>query len=162
MRPMKTILLAALVLALSKPVTIAQAPEHPFVKAIGEKLTNPKKRFTLIVKVTVKEGEAEKFIAAFAEAVELTRKEDGCSRYELNQMNGTNTFVDPDLIVLTPKADPVKPKTDVAKSKTAAEELENRTKAAAREAAEDVKKADAEIKKALDEAQKGKKDSGTK
>jgi len=46
------------------------------------------------VKATVKEGEAAKFIAAFAEAIEPTRKEDGCSRYELNQINGeANSFV---------------------------------------------------------------------
>ena len=71
-----------------------QEPEHPIAKAVAAKLTNPKNKFTLIVKATVKEGEAGKFIAAFAEAIPPTRKEDGCSRYELNQTNGeANTFV---------------------------------------------------------------------
>jgi quinol monooxygenase YgiN len=90
---MKTILLAALLAFV--PSTFAQdVPEHPFVKEIASKLSDPKKKFTLIVRITVKDGEAEKFIAAFAEAVEPTRKEDGCSRYELNQVAGEkNVFV---------------------------------------------------------------------
>lgn len=90
---MKTILLAALLLL---PLSSfgQGAEDHPFVKTIAAKLAKPNKKFTLIVKVTVKDGEAEKFIAAFAEAVEPTRKEDGCSRYELSQLNGEkNIFV---------------------------------------------------------------------
>jgi quinol monooxygenase YgiN len=117
---------------------------------VAAKLTNPKKKFTLIVRATVKEGEAAKFIAAFAEAIPPTRKEDGCSRYELNQINGeANTFVvyerwaslekmkahlatphtkklletimplvdgQPEMIVLTPQADPVKPKEEAGKA----------------------------------------------
>jgi quinol monooxygenase YgiN len=90
---MKTILLAAL-LALTSFTFAQEAAEHPFVKEIASKLSDPKKKFTLLVRVTVRDGEAEKFIAAFAEAVEPTRKEDGCSRYELNQIAGeTNAFV---------------------------------------------------------------------
>jgi quinol monooxygenase YgiN len=90
---MKTILLAAL-LALTSFTFAQEAAEHPFVKEIASKLSDPKKKFTLLVRVTVKDGEAEKFIAAFAEAVEPTRKEDGCSRYELNQIAGEkNAFV---------------------------------------------------------------------
>ena len=90
---MKTILLAVILL-LPLSSFAQDAEEHPFVKTVADKLTNPKKRFTLIVRATVKEGEAEKFIAAFAEAVEPTRKEDGCSRYELSQLNGDkNVFV---------------------------------------------------------------------
>jgi quinol monooxygenase YgiN len=117
--------------------------EHPFAKAIAAKLTNPAKKFTLIIRATVKEGQAEKFIAAFAEAIEPTRKESGCSRYELSQINGeANSFVvyerwanlekmkahlatphtkklletimplvdgEPEIVVLTPKAEPKKP-----------------------------------------------------
>jgi quinol monooxygenase YgiN len=84
---MRTILLAAL-LALNCSTFAQEAAEHPFVKEIASKLSDPKKKFTLLVRLTVKDGEAEKFIAAFAEAVEPTRKEDGCSRYELNQIAG--------------------------------------------------------------------------
>ena len=93
--PMKTILLTALIFSLSLHRSFAQdAEEHPIAKAVAAKLTNPKKKFTMIVKATVKDGEAEKFIAAFAEAIEPTKKEDGCSRYELNRIEGEkNTFV---------------------------------------------------------------------
>jgi quinol monooxygenase YgiN len=127
--------------------------EHPLAKAVAAKLTNPNKKFTIILKATVKEGEAEKFVAAFAEAIEPTRKESGCSRYELNQINGeANSFVvyerwanlekmkahlaaahtkklletvmplmdgEPQIVVLTPKADPkpAKPAADAAEKK---------------------------------------------
>jgi quinol monooxygenase YgiN len=194
---MKTILLAALLFAFSSPVTFAQDPEHPLAKAVAAKLKNPKKRFTVIVKATVKEGEAEKFIAAFAEAVEPTRKEDGCSRYDLNQIDGeANTFViyerwgnlekmkahlaaphtvklletvlplmdgDAEIIVLTPKGEPVKPKTDAKRTGDPEAEIKGRVEAAAKEAEEAKKKAESEIRKALEEIQKeGKLDSGTK
>ncbi len=90
---MKTILLAAW-LALNASTFAQEAAEHPFVKEVASKLSDPKKKFTLLVRVTVKDGDAEKFIAAFAEAVEPTRREDGCSRYELNQIAGEkNSFV---------------------------------------------------------------------
>lgn len=147
---MKTILLAALLFAFTSPLTHAQEEEHPFAKAIAAKLENPKKKFTLMVRATVKEGQAEKFIAAFAEAIEPTRKEQGCSRYELNQINGeTNSFVvyerwanldrlkahlatphtkklletimplvdgQPEIVVLTPQAEPKKEKKEAAEA----------------------------------------------
>lgn len=90
---MKTLLLTAL-LALTPAVFAQEDAEHPILKEVASKLENPKKKFTMIVRLTVKDGEAEKFVAAFAGAVEPTRKEDGCSRYELNQVAGEkNTFV---------------------------------------------------------------------
>jgi len=140
---MKTILLAALFL-LPLSSFAQDAGDHPIAQAVAAKLTKPKQRFTMIAKLTVKEGEAEKFIAAFAEAVEPVRKEPGCARYELNQVNGEkNAFVvyerwkgldalkahlaaehtkklleavapllegEPEIVVLTPKAEPHKPK----------------------------------------------------
>ncbi len=145
---MKTILLVTLLL-LPLSSFAQDAEEHPIAKAVAAKLTKPKQRFTMIAKLTVKDGEAEKFIAAFAEAVELVRKEPGCARYELNQINGEkNSFVvyerwkgldalkahlaaahtkklletvgpllegEPEIVVLTPQAEPKKPKTEQPK-----------------------------------------------
>jgi len=145
---MKTILVAALLL-LPLSSFAQDTEEHPIAKAVAAKLTNPKQRFTMIVKLTVKDGEAEKFIAAFAEAVESVRKEAGCARYELNQINGEkNAFVvyerwkglealkthlaavhtkklleavaplldgEPEIVVLTPQAEPQKPKAEQPK-----------------------------------------------
>jgi quinol monooxygenase YgiN len=147
---MKITLLTAILLFSGITGLRAQEEEHPIAKAVAAKLTNPKKKFTLIVRATVKEGEGAKFIAAFAEAIPPTRKEDGCSRYELNQINGeANAFVvyerwaslekmkahlatphtkklletimplvdgQPEMIVLTPQADPVKPKEEAGKA----------------------------------------------
>lgn len=190
---MKTILLAALLL-LPLSSFAQDAEEHPFVKIVADKLTNPKKRFTLIVKVSVKDGEAEKFIAAFAEAVEPTRKEDGCSRYELSQLNSEkNVFVvyerwgnlekmkahlatphtkklletilpllagEPEINVLTPRAEPVKPKTA---GEVPASDPKRRAEAAVNEAEEAARKAGAEIKKTIKEIeQEVKKDDGSK
>ena len=66
---MRTILLAALFL-LPLSSFAQDAEEHPIARAVAAKLTKPGQRFTMIAKLTVKEGEAEKFIAAFAEAVD--------------------------------------------------------------------------------------------
>ena len=145
---MRTVLLAALFL-LPLSSFAQDAEEHPIARAVAAKLTKPQQRFTMIAKLTVKEGEAEKFIAAFAEAVEPVRKEPGCARYELNQVNGEkNVFVvyerwkglealkthlaaahtkklleavapllegEPEIEVLTPRAEPKKPKTEQPK-----------------------------------------------
>jgi quinol monooxygenase YgiN len=47
-----------------------------------------------VVELKVKAGGAEQMIAAFGEAVELVRKEEGCLRYELNQdAADANVFV---------------------------------------------------------------------
>jgi quinol monooxygenase YgiN len=87
---MKTILLAAL-LAFSITLLPAQeAPENPILKEVSSKLTHPNKKFSVLIQATVKEGETEKFIAAFAAAIAPTRAEEGCARYELNRIAGEN------------------------------------------------------------------------
>ena len=182
---MKTILLAAILLLPFS--TFAQdAEEHPIAKAVAAKLTNPKKKFTMIAKLTVKEGEAEKFIAAFAAAVEPVRKEEGCSRYELNQINGEkNSFVmyerwksldalkthlaaehtkklleavmplldgEPEIVVLTPQAEPVKPKTA---GDSPAADAKSRAEAAVKEAEQAAKRLKDEVTKELESVKEG-------
>ncbi len=182
---MKTILLAAsLLLPFS---TFAQdAAEHPIAKAVAAKLTNPKKKFTMIAKLTVKDGEAEKFIAAFAEAVEPVRKEEGCARYEVNQVNGEkNSFVvyerwkglealkthlaaahtrklleavmplldgEPEIVVLTPQAEPVKPKTS---GDSPAADAKSRAEAAVKEAEQAAEKIKDAVTRDLEAVKKG-------
>src|SRR6187402_3019891 len=87
---MKFLLLAAL-FAFSATLLPAQdtAPvENPILKEVSSKVTNPKKKFSLLIQATVKEGEADKFVAAFAAAIEPTRAEEGCQRYELGKVAG--------------------------------------------------------------------------
>lgn len=88
---MRTILFAAL-LAFSATLLPAQdaAAENPILKEVSSKLTNPKRKFTLLIQATVKEGQTEKFIAAFAAAIEPSRAEEGCQRYELGKVAGEN------------------------------------------------------------------------
>jgi quinol monooxygenase YgiN len=44
-----------------------------------------KKPFTLVIRMTVKEGSATKFEEAFAKAAKATKAEKGCITYELNR-----------------------------------------------------------------------------
>lgn len=92
---MKSALLAAVLAALtvfSATLLSAQdtAAENPILKEVSSKLTSPKKKFSMLVQATVKEGAADKFVAAFAAAIEPTRAEEGCSRYELHRVAGEN------------------------------------------------------------------------
>ena len=126
------------------------AAENPILKEVASKLTAPKKKFSMLVRATVKDGEADKFIAAFAAAIPPTRAEEGCQRYELHRVAGeklafvvqerwrnldalkshmdaahTKKLLEtimplldgaPQIVVLTPEAEPPKVDKDKAKS----------------------------------------------
>lgn len=85
---MKACLLAVLVPALLIRVDVMAAPDHPIAAAVAAKLSDPRRKFTMIVKLKVREGADDRLVAAFEEATGPTREEKGCSRYELNQVEG--------------------------------------------------------------------------
>lgn len=63
----------------------AEEKDDPIIAFAKARLKEPKKPFTLVVMVQVKEGAADKFEAAFAKALQATRKEKGCLTYDLNR-----------------------------------------------------------------------------
>jgi quinol monooxygenase YgiN len=67
------------------PGASAQDKPHPIVAAVKANLKDPSKPFTMIVHIQVKEGNGAKFEEAFAKAIGPTRKEKGCTRYDLNR-----------------------------------------------------------------------------
>jgi quinol monooxygenase YgiN len=68
-------------------VNLAAAGEkaNPILELAKEKVADPKKPFTLVVTLTVKEGQEKAFEDAFKPAVAATRKEKGCIVYDLNR-----------------------------------------------------------------------------
>src|SRR5262249_56723830 len=63
----------------------ADDKDDPIIAFVKPKLKDASKPFTLMVGVKVKEGTGEKFEAAFAKALQATRKEKGCLTYDLNR-----------------------------------------------------------------------------
>jgi autoinducer 2-degrading protein len=61
--------------------------------AVKKDLTDPNKPFTLLIKVTTKEGQAKKFEAAMAQAIKETRKEKGNLTYELSNTPSSPRYV---------------------------------------------------------------------
>ncbi len=59
--------------------------ENPVIASVKSRLKNPDKPFTLIVRVQVKAGAGKQFEAAFAKALQATRKEKGNLAYDLNR-----------------------------------------------------------------------------
>lgn len=59
--------------------------ENPILAAAKAKVSDPKKPFTMVVLVKVKEGQARQFEEAFKPAIVATRKEKGCIAYDLNR-----------------------------------------------------------------------------
>jgi quinol monooxygenase YgiN len=78
----------AVVLTLSVLPVLRAADEekpNPIITKVKDSVKDPTKPFTLVVHLQVKEDAGEKFEAACAKAVKLTRKEKGCVSYELNR-----------------------------------------------------------------------------
>jgi len=67
------------------PAARADEKEDPIIAFVKPRLKDASKPFTLMVGVKVKEGSADKFEAAFAKALQATRKEKGCLTYDLNR-----------------------------------------------------------------------------
>jgi quinol monooxygenase YgiN len=77
--------LAALLFLVLPAPTGAQEKDDPIVAFVKTKVKDRDKPFTLLVTVKVKEGMGAKFEEAFAKAIQGTRKEKGCIRYDLNR-----------------------------------------------------------------------------
>jgi quinol monooxygenase YgiN len=67
------------------PLTTAQDKENPILTSVKSGLKNPEKPFTLVIRVTVKEGAGERLEAAFAKSRRETRKEKGNIAYDLSR-----------------------------------------------------------------------------
>lgn len=80
-----TVAVVLLVLFFRIPVVFGQAEPHPIAVQVKAELKDPAKPFTMIVRLQVKEGEQNKFEAAFAKAVKATRMEKGCVAYDLSR-----------------------------------------------------------------------------
>lgn len=62
----------------------AQDEPNPVFEQVKAKVKNPKKPFTMLVRLEVKEGANAKFESAFAPAIKATRAEKGCMAYDLS------------------------------------------------------------------------------
>jgi quinol monooxygenase YgiN len=76
---------AGLLLALVQARAADDKKEDPILANVKTRVKDPKKQFTLVIRLKVKEGSAEKFEAAFAKASRETHKEKGCIAYDLNR-----------------------------------------------------------------------------
>jgi quinol monooxygenase YgiN len=70
-------------LLLAAPAT-GQEEENPIVTFVKERVPQPDKPFTLLVRLRAKEGSGEKLEKAFAPAITASRKEKGCLAYNLD------------------------------------------------------------------------------
>jgi quinol monooxygenase YgiN len=78
------LVILALAAMVTAPSVCAEEKDDPIIAFAKTRLKDPKKPFTLVVIVKVKEGSQEKFEEAFAKALTATRKEKGCLTYDLN------------------------------------------------------------------------------
>jgi quinol monooxygenase YgiN len=77
--------LAALLLLSSSPIARTGDKGNPILDAAKEKVSNPKKPFTMVVFLTVKKDQGKALEEAFQPAIKATRKEPGCIAYDLNR-----------------------------------------------------------------------------
>lgn len=75
--------LAALAISLAL-AGFGTADDHPVVAAAKKELKHPDKPFTMWVTVTAKAGKEKELEAAFLECQKGTRKEKGCTAYDIN------------------------------------------------------------------------------
>ena len=62
-----------------------QEKPNPIVAKVKAAVKDPTKPFTMLVHLQVKEGTGAKVEAAFAKAIQRTRREKGCAAYDLNR-----------------------------------------------------------------------------
>jgi quinol monooxygenase YgiN len=87
-----TWLLAAVVAGcLFGGASLVHGGDNPIVALAKEKVADPKKPFTLVVVLTVKEGQGKQLEELFKPAIAATRKEKGCIAYDLNRDLGDAT-----------------------------------------------------------------------
>ena len=76
---------AAVAVWLLGGVPLVQAGDNPILALAKEKITDPKKPFTLVVVLTAKDGQGKQLEELFKPAIAATRKEKGCIAYDLNR-----------------------------------------------------------------------------
>ncbi len=76
---------AALVMFAALAWAASASAQNPIEAEVKASLKDTTKPFALVVTVKVKDGEAQKFEAAFAKARAITLKEKGCKAYDLNR-----------------------------------------------------------------------------
>ncbi|MFO0969047.1 MAG: putative quinol monooxygenase [Gemmataceae bacterium] len=81
----KTRLLSSLAVLLFVLAADSARGGNPIIDAAKTAVSDPKKPFTMVVIVTVKEGKGKEFEDAFAPALKETRKEKGNIAYDLNR-----------------------------------------------------------------------------
>src|ERR1043166_7601779 len=77
--------LATLVLLSRSPLARTGDKGNPILQAAKEKVSDPKKPFTMVVFLTVKQDQGKALEEAFQPAIKATRKESGCIAYDLNR-----------------------------------------------------------------------------
>ncbi len=79
-----TVCLALLIVASSRFVGAGEKG-NPILDAAKENVADPKKPFTMVVIVTVKEGQGKALEDLMKPCIAATRKEKGCIAYDLNR-----------------------------------------------------------------------------
>jgi quinol monooxygenase YgiN len=69
----------------------AREKANPLVSQVKAAVKDASKPFTLLIRFEAKEGAGPKLEAAFAKAIALSRKEQGCLAYDLNRDAKTPT-----------------------------------------------------------------------
>ena len=87
----RAIATAIAVSALLVSITLAQDQTNAIAAQVKASVKDPTKPFTLLVTLQVKEGDSDRFEAAFAKVVAPTHREKGCLAYELNRDPKTPT-----------------------------------------------------------------------
>ena len=83
----RTMIVIALALVIVSGTKLLRAGEkaNPFVDAAKANVADPKKPFTMVVIIQVKEGQGKAFEDLMKPCIAATRKEKGCIAYDLNR-----------------------------------------------------------------------------
>jgi autoinducer 2-degrading protein len=84
-RGMALLALGLLALFVSTPSARTGDKGNQILEAAKSKVADPKKPFTMVVILTVKDGQGKALETAFAPAIKATRKEKGYIAYDLNR-----------------------------------------------------------------------------
>lgn len=80
-----TVIAFSLVIVSSTKLLSAGEKDNPIVEAAKANVANPKKPFTMVVIVEVKEGQGKALEDLMKPCIAATRKEKGCIAYDLNR-----------------------------------------------------------------------------
>ena len=80
-----TVIAFSLVIVSSTKLLSAGEKDNPIVEAAKANVADPKKPFTMVVLVTVNEGQGKALEDLMKPCIAATRKEKGCIAYDLNR-----------------------------------------------------------------------------